>query len=62
MATTCYPTHRAKSTTAHDNADWPRKSFIYGTDDGDIAGVRVGIGRYSTPTKSVTVSMPGDAL
>nr|WP_261837331.1 arylsulfatase [Vibrio ishigakensis] len=32
----------AKSTTAHDNADWPRKSFIYGTDDGDIAGVRVG--------------------
>ncbi|GDY25551.1 arylsulfatase [Agarivorans sp. Toyoura001] len=32
----------AKSTTADDNSDWPRKSFFYVTDGGDISGVRVG--------------------
>jgi len=31
-----------KSTTADDNTGWPRKAFIYGTDSGDVAGVRVG--------------------
>ncbi|WP_373960165.1 arylsulfatase [Vibrio gigantis] len=31
-----------KSTTADDNSDWPRKTFIYAGDDGHISAIRVG--------------------
>jgi len=31
-----------KNTTADDNSNWPRKSFFYVTDGGDISAVRVG--------------------
>ncbi|WP_246852500.1 arylsulfatase [Vibrio crassostreae] len=32
----------AKSTTADDNSDWPRKTYFFVTDGGEISAVRVG--------------------
>ncbi|MDH5911476.1 arylsulfatase [Vibrio splendidus] len=32
----------AKSTTADDNADWPRKNYVYAADDGHISAIRMG--------------------
>tara|TARA_R110002012_G_scaffold313266_1_gene524731 strand:+ start:1481 stop:3022 length:1542 start_codon:yes stop_codon:yes gene_type:complete len=31
-----------KNTTADDNSNWPRKSFIYATDGGKVAAIRMG--------------------
>ena len=31
-----------KNTTADDNSGWPRKTYIYSTDGGDVAAIRMG--------------------
>ena len=31
-----------KNTTADDNTNWPRKNFIYATDGGKVAAIRMG--------------------
>ncbi len=31
-----------KNTVADDNTDWPRKQFVYATDSGDVAAIRMG--------------------
>ncbi|GLX85515.1 arylsulfatase [Thalassotalea loyana] len=33
---------KGKNTTADDNSDWPRKQYVYATDSGDVAGIRMG--------------------
>ncbi len=32
---------KGKNTVADDNTDWPTKQFIYATDSGDVAGIRI---------------------
>ncbi len=33
---------QGRNTTADDNSDWPRKEYIYVTDSGDVAAIRMG--------------------
>jgi arylsulfatase A-like enzyme len=40
-------------------AEWPRKDFIYWTDDGNVAALRYGSGRWSSSSSAATASTSG---